>query len=126
MTSQSVANKLQKLGDDSVLTQPVSFTQDDWETRQFNMKSLVLKDTSFYLGRNAELTTDISADNSSVTLGSEDVYIDLNDSNEKKVQIIPQQGQSKATTDSDKSTFYGNVSLTNNSTLNINEFLREE
>ncbi|MCG2991116.1 hypothetical protein, partial [Escherichia coli] len=30
--------------------------------------------------------------------------------------------QSKATKDSDKSTFYGNVSLTNNSTLNINEF----
>lgn len=122
VTSQSVANTLKKLGDDSVLTQPVSFTQDDWETRQFSMKSLVLKDTSFYLGRNAQLTTDISADNSSVTLGSEDVYIDLNDSNEKKVQVIPQQGQSKATKDSDKSTFYGNVSLTNNSTLNINEF----
>ncbi|HAM3596342.1 TPA: autotransporter outer membrane beta-barrel domain-containing protein [Escherichia coli] len=122
VTSQSVANTLKKQGDDSVLTQPVSFTQEDWETRQFSMKSLVLKDTSFYLGRNAQLTTDISTDNSSVTLGSKDVYIDLNDSNEKKVQVIPQQGQSKATKDSDKSIFYGNVSLNNNSTLNINEF----
>lgn len=49
VTSQSVANTLKKLGDDSVLTQPVSFTQDDWETRQFSLKSLVLKDTAFYL-----------------------------------------------------------------------------
>ncbi len=67
---------LNNWGDDSVLTQPVSFDQPDWETRNFTMKSLVLKDTAFYLGRNASLTTDITADNSSVTLGSKDIYID--------------------------------------------------
>ncbi|EIY3367290.1 autotransporter outer membrane beta-barrel domain-containing protein, partial [Escherichia coli] len=60
-TNAAVANKLKQLGDDSVLTQPVSFEQPDWETRKFGMKSLVLKDTAFYLGRNASLTTNIIA-----------------------------------------------------------------
>ncbi|ENZ4522415.1 autotransporter outer membrane beta-barrel domain-containing protein, partial [Escherichia coli] len=100
---------------------PVSFDQPDWETRNFTMKSLVLKDTAFYLGRNASLTTDITADNSSVTLGSKDIYIDKNDSNEKEVKIEPLKGQSTATRDEDKSVFSGNVYLDNQSALNIND-----
>ncbi|EKH3670363.1 TPA: S6 family peptidase [Escherichia coli] len=120
-TSAAVAGKLKQLGDDSVLTQPVSFDQPDWETRNFTMKSLVLKDTAFYLGRNASLTTDITADNSSVTLGSKDIYIDKNDSNEKEVKIEPLKGQSTATRDEDKSVFSGNVYLDNQSALNIND-----
>ncbi|MCG2968654.1 hypothetical protein, partial [Escherichia coli] len=68
-TSQSIANTVSSLGDNSVLTQPTSFTQDDRENRTFSFGSLVLKDTDFGLGRNATLNTTIQADNSSVTLG---------------------------------------------------------
>ncbi|MEZ3293014.1 S6 family peptidase, partial [Escherichia coli] len=121
-TNAAVANKLKQLGDDSVLTQPVSFEQPDWETRKFGMKSLVLKDTAFYLGRNASLTTNIIADNTSVTLGSKDIYIDKNDSNEKKIKIEPKKGLSIATRNEDKSVFSGSVYLSNKSTLNINDF----
>ena len=81
VSTQSVANKLKALGDDSVLTQPVSFTQSDWQTRQFNLKSLDLNNAAFYLARNAGLITTINANNSTVTLGSEDLYIDTNDGN---------------------------------------------
>ncbi|MCQ4942441.1 hypothetical protein NE678_25660, partial [Escherichia coli] len=50
-TSQSIANTVSSLGDNSVLPQPPSFTQDDWEHRTFSFGSLVLKDTDFGLGR---------------------------------------------------------------------------
>ncbi|MCV5934001.1 hypothetical protein OFO87_28135, partial [Escherichia coli] len=75
-----------------------------------------------YLGRNASLTTNIIADNTSVTLGSKDIYIDKNDSNEKKIKIEPKKGLSIATRNEDKSVFSGSVYLSNKSTLNINDF----
>ncbi|HAI8688345.1 S6 family peptidase [Escherichia marmotae] len=117
VSTQTVANKLKALGDDSVLTQPVSFTQSDWQTRQFNLKSLDLNNAAFYLARNAELTTTINANNSTVTLGSEDLYIDTNDGN--GVKTTPVEGQSIATTSEDQSSFIGNVYLRGRSTLNI-------
>lgn len=119
VSSQGVADKLKALGDNSVLTQPVSFTQSDWENRQFSLKQLNLDNADFSLARNASLNTDINADNSTVTLGSEDLYIDLNDGN--GVKTTPSLGQSKATNDADQSHFTGRVQLNNGSTLNINE-----
>jgi len=119
VSTQAVANKLKAQGDNSVLTQPVSFTQSDWETRQFSLKQLNLRNADFRLARNASLYTDINADNSTVTLGSEDLYIDLNDGN--GVKTTPSLGQSKATNDADQSHFTGRVQLNNGSTLNINE-----
>lgn len=118
-SSQGVADKLKTLGDNSVLTQPVSFTQNDWETRQFSMQQLNLRNAEFSLARNASLSTNIIADHSTVTLGSEDLYIDLNDGN--GVKTTPSFGQSKATNDADQSGFSGRVQLNNSSTLNINE-----
>ncbi|EPR9818777.1 S6 family peptidase, partial [Escherichia coli] len=100
-SSQALANKLNELSDNSVLTQPVSFTQSDWETRHFSLKQLNLYNADFSLARNAILNTDINADNSIVTLGSEDLYIDLNDGN--GVKTTPSFGQSKATNDADQS-----------------------
>lgn len=117
VSTQTVASKLKALGDDSVLTQPVSFTQSDWQTRQFNLKSLDLNNAAFYLARNAELTTTINANNSTVTLGSENLYIDTNDGN--GVKTTPVEGQSIATTSEDQSSFIGNVYLRGRSTLNI-------
>lgn len=119
VSTQSVANKLKALGDDSVLTQPVSFTQSDWQTRQFNLKSLDLNNAAFYLARNAGLITTINANNSTVTLGSEDLYIDTNDGN--GVKTTPVEGQSVATASEDQSHFTGNVNLTNGSALRVNE-----
>ncbi|EIQ5547953.1 autotransporter outer membrane beta-barrel domain-containing protein, partial [Escherichia coli] len=117
VSTQTVANELKALGDDSVLTQPVSFTQNDWQTRHFNLKSLDLNNAAFFLARNAELTTTINANNSTVTLGSENLYIDTNDGN--GVKTTPVEGQSIATTSEDQSSFKGNVYLRGRSTLNI-------
>lgn len=119
VSTQAVADKLKALGDNSVLTQPVSFTQSDWETRQFSLKQLNLYNTDFSLARNASLNTTLFADHSAVTLGSEDLYIDLNDGN--GVKTTSSFGQSKATNDADRSRFTGRVQLNNSSTLNINE-----
>ncbi|EQC1556922.1 S6 family peptidase [Citrobacter amalonaticus] len=119
VSTQAVADKLKALGDNSVLTQPVSFTQSDWETRQFSLKQLDLYNADFSLARNASLNTHINADHSTVTLGSENLYIDLNDGN--GVKTTPSFGQSKATNDADQSRFTGRVQLKNGSTLNINE-----
>lgn len=118
-TSQSIANTVSSLGDNSVLTQPTSFTQDDWENRTFSFGSLVLKDTDFGLGRNATLNTHILADNSSVTLGDSRVFIDKNDG--KGTAFTLEEGTSVAVKDIDKSVFNGTVSLDNKSVLNINE-----
>ncbi|EGT3574386.1 autotransporter outer membrane beta-barrel domain-containing protein [Citrobacter amalonaticus] len=119
VSTQAIADKLKALGDNSVLTQPVSFTQSDWETRQFSLKQLDLYNADFSLARNASLNTNINADHSTVTLGSENLYIDLNDGN--GVKTTPSFGQSKATNDADQSRFSGRVQLKNGSILNINE-----
>lgn len=119
VSSQDVANKLKAQGDNSVLTQPVSFTQNDWENRQFSMAELNLQNAEFNLARNASLNTRINADHSTVTLGSEDLYIDLNDGN--GVATKPTLGKSKATAEDDQSRFNGHVQLKQGSALTINE-----
>ncbi|HED5924056.1 TPA: autotransporter outer membrane beta-barrel domain-containing protein [Escherichia coli] len=121
-TSQSIANTVSSLGDNSVLTQPTSFTQDDWENRTFSFGSLVLKDTDFGLGRNATLNTTIQADNSSVTLGDSRVFIDKKDG--QGTAFTLEEGTSVATKDADKSVFNGTVNLDNQSVLNINEIFK--
>ncbi|HDS5995185.1 TPA: autotransporter outer membrane beta-barrel domain-containing protein [Escherichia coli] len=118
-TDQSIANLVDSLGDNSVLTQPTSFTQDDWENRTFSFGSLVLKDTDFGLGRNATLNTTIQADNSSVTLGDSRVFIDKKDG--QGTAFTLEEGTSVATKDADKSVFNGTVNLDNQSVLNIND-----
>ncbi|HGD9300176.1 TPA: autotransporter outer membrane beta-barrel domain-containing protein, partial [Escherichia coli] len=117
--SQTVADNVAATGDDSVLTQPTSFTQDDWENRTFSFGSLVLKNADFGLGRNATLNTTIQADNSSVTLGDSRVFIDKNDG--QGTAFTLEEGSSVATKDADKSVFNGTVNLDNQSVLNIND-----
>lgn len=119
-TDQSVANLVASLGDNSVLAQPTSFTQDDWENRTFSFGSLILKNTDFGLGRNSTLSTNIQADNSNVTLGDSRVFIDKNDGNGTAFNL--EEGVSVAVKNTDKSVFRGNVSLNSHSVLNINEF----
>lgn len=118
--TQTIADKVAATGDGSVLTQPTSFTQDDWENRSFSLGTLELKNTDFGLGRNAALNTHIQADNSRVTLGDSRVFIDRNDGNGTAFRL--EEGTSVAVKDADKSVFNGTVSLTNHSVLNINEF----
>ncbi|HAL3321801.1 TPA: autotransporter outer membrane beta-barrel domain-containing protein [Escherichia coli] len=117
--SQNVADNVAATGDNSVLTQPTSFIQDDWENRTFSFGSLELKDTDFGLGRNATLNTHILADNSSVTLGDSRVFIDKNDGNGTAFNL--EEGTSVAVKDTDKSVFNGTITLENKSVLNINE-----
>ncbi|EFK5433008.1 hemoglobin-binding protease autotransporter Hbp, partial [Escherichia coli] len=117
--TQSVADKLAASGDHSVLTQPTSFSQEDWENRSFTFDRLSLKNTDFGLGRNATLNTTIQADNSSVTLGDSRVFIDKNDG--QGTAFTLEEGTSVATKDADKSVFNGTVNLDNQSALNIND-----
>lgn len=117
--TRAIATRLASLGDNSVRTQPVSFDQPDWETRTFLVKELSLQDTSFHLARNAVMEGDINADHSVVTLGSPRVWIDLNDGNGGKNRV--QEGVSVASSESDMSDYHGNVTLKNQSALDIRE-----
>lgn len=100
-----LTDKLKSLGDDSVRNQPTSFDQPDWENRTFRLKTLLLDKTDFGLARNASLNGDIKAVHSSVTLGTPNLYIDLNDGNGTKV--TPQKGTSVAGQDTDMSRYAG-------------------
>ncbi len=119
VNQKPIATKLSRTGDNSALTQPVSFKQDDWETRHFEMESLVLTDAGLHLGRNATLAANILARNSRVTLGSDELYIDLEDGNGVKTR--PVLGKSKALVQADQSRFEGRVRLAEQSTLDINQ-----
>lgn len=117
--SKGVAEKLASLGDNSVRTRPVSFDQPDWEDRSFTLNTLSLKDTDFRLARNATLTGDINADHSVVTLGSPELWIDLNDGSGKEARL--QKGNSVASHESDMSDYHGSITLNNQSALDIRE-----
>ncbi|HDO5801215.1 TPA: autotransporter outer membrane beta-barrel domain-containing protein [Salmonella enterica subsp. enterica serovar Typhimurium] len=117
--SKEIADKLKSLGDDSVRTQPVSFEQSDWETRAFILKQLTLDNTDFKLSRNTVMVGDINANHSGVTLGSPLLWIDLNDGNGTKAVL--REGRSVASDEPDMSEYHGNVTLNNQSTLDIRE-----
>ena len=115
--TQSVADKLAASGDHSVLTQPTSFSQEDWENRSFTFDKLSLKNTDFGLGRNATLNTTLEATDSTVTLGDSRVFIDKNDGNGTAFTL--EEGTSEAVRDADRSVFNGSAVLNGNTTLNI-------
>ncbi|EFL5822143.1 TPA: S6 family peptidase [Escherichia coli] len=115
--TQSVADKLAASGDNSVLTQPTSFSQEDWENRSFTFDRLSLKNTDFGLGRNATLNTMLEATDSTVTLGDERVFIDKNDGNGTAFSL--EEGTSEAVKDADRSVFNGSAVLNGKTTLDI-------
>lgn len=115
--TQSVADKLAASGDHSVLTQPTSFSQEDWENRSFTFDRLSLKNTDFGLGRNATLNTTLEATDSTVTLGDSRVFIDKNDGNGTAFTL--EEGTSEAVKDADRSVFNGSAVLNGKTTLDI-------
>ncbi len=115
--TQSVADKLAANGDHSVLTQPTSFSQEDWENRDFTFDKLSLKNTDFGLGRNATLNTTLEATDSKVTLGDSRVFIDKNDGNGTAFTL--EEGTSEAMRDADRSVFNGSAVLNGKTTLDI-------
>ena len=115
--TQSVADKLAASGDHSVLTQPTSFSQEDWENRSFTFGALSLKNTDFGLGRNATLNTTLEATDSTVTLGDSRVFIDKNDGNGTAFTL--EEGTSEAVRDADRSVFNGSAVLNGKTTLDI-------
>ncbi|EFI9569062.1 autotransporter outer membrane beta-barrel domain-containing protein [Escherichia coli] len=115
--TQSVADKLAVSGDHSVLTQPSSFSQEDWENRSFTFDKLSLKNTDFGLGRNATLNTMLEATDSTVTLGDRRVFIDKNDGNGTAFAL--EEGTSEAVMDADRSVFNGSAVLNGKTTLDI-------
>ncbi|GDE55289.1 serine protease EspP [Escherichia coli] len=115
--TQSVADKLAASGDHSVLTQPTSFSQEDWENRTFTFDRLSLKNTDFGLGRNATLNTMLEATDSTVTLGDRRVFIDKNDGNGTAFAL--EEGTSEAVKDADRSVFNGSAVLNGKTTLDI-------
>ncbi|MCZ8781141.1 autotransporter outer membrane beta-barrel domain-containing protein [Escherichia albertii] len=115
--TQSVADKVAASGDHSVLTQPTSFSQEDWENRSFTFDRLSLKNTDFGLGRNATLNTTLEATDSTITLGDRRVFIDKNDGNGTVFTL--EEGISEAVKDADRSVFNGSVVLNGKTTLDI-------
>ncbi|HBE4204106.1 TPA: hypothetical protein KL738_004557, partial [Escherichia coli] len=115
--SQSVADKLASTGDLSVLTQPTSFTQDDWEKRTFTFGNLLLQNTDFGLGRNATLNTTLEATDSTIKLGDSRVFIDKKDGD--GTSFVLEEGISTAVEDADRSVFNGSAVLNGNTTLEI-------
>lgn len=115
--TQSVADKLAASGDHSVLTQPTSFSQEDWENRSFTFDRLSLKNTDFGLGRNAMLNTTLEATDSTVTLGDRRVFIDKKDGNGTAFAL--EEGTSEAVKDADRSVFNGSAVLKGKTTLDI-------
>lgn len=115
--TQSVADKLAASGDHSVLTQPTSFSQEDWENRSFTFDRLSLKNTDFGLGRNATLNTMLEATDSTVTLGDRRVFIDKKDGNGTAFAL--EEGTSEAVKDADRSVFNGSAVLKGKTTLDI-------
>ncbi|WP_063569756.1 S6 family peptidase [Achromobacter ruhlandii] len=119
INTPDVAQMLRDLGDDSVLTQSVSFDQPDWETRHFTLGKLALTDSTFRLARNATLQGDIDARRARVILGSPSLYINKNDGGPLAQE--PERGTSIAATEADKSSYHGKVTLQDSSTLEIRE-----
>ncbi|HCQ8367394.1 TPA: autotransporter outer membrane beta-barrel domain-containing protein [Klebsiella oxytoca] len=114
---KDISNKLAAIGDKSVLTQPTSFNQDDWERRNFTFSDIFLKNTEFGLGRNATLKTNITSDNSNIILGDKRVFIDKKDGDGTDFSL--EEGISVPVKDEDKSIFEGNLIINNHSKLNI-------
>lgn len=63
----------------NVFTSPTSFSQSDWEHRIFSLKELNITNANFNLAHNATLQTTLNAQNSTLYLGSEEVWLDAND-----------------------------------------------
>ncbi|MCQ0124525.1 S6 family peptidase, partial [Escherichia coli] len=97
---------------------PVSLTQKDWETRQFTLKTLSLKNADFHLSRNAALNGDIQSNNSHIALGSSKVFVDKNDGTGNYVSAV--EDVSIPNTGDDRSQYQGNITLQQGSTLDIN------
>ncbi|EOL9063411.1 S6 family peptidase [Cronobacter turicensis] len=116
--AQKIADTLSAQGDNSVRTQPTSFDQDDWEDRAFTFDKIVLKNADFKLGRNATLNTSIEADESLVTLGTNQAFIDKKDGSGKN--FLLEEGVSNSSKETDKSKFNGSVLLFSGSMLSVN------
>lgn len=100
-----------------------SFSQPDWEDRLFSFKTLNLTNSDFTVGRNAIIVGDIVADNSTLSLHGKDtkVHIDMYDGknitdNGFNFRQDIKDGVSLAP---DSSSYFGNITLNNNSSLDI-------
>ena len=58
-----------------------SFAQPDWETRTYNFKTLNLKNGKLDIGRNSIVNGNINAADSTITIGSQNVYRDEHSGN---------------------------------------------
>lgn len=114
-----MVEKLRALGDNSLRTEPVSFSQPDWERRHFKVNRLVLDHALFDLARNATLEGNIEARGSTITLGSPFPYIDRNDGN--GTMNVVQRGASYDSKEADASHYQGHISLSAGSELIIRE-----
>ncbi|HEB8061550.1 TPA: autotransporter outer membrane beta-barrel domain-containing protein [Campylobacter coli] len=76
---ENTLGKLKEIGQ-SAFTKGVDIAQDDWETRNFILKQIDLKDSYFNLSSYANLQVqDLNAKDSNVILGSKEISIDEKD-----------------------------------------------
>ncbi|EFI3530466.1 autotransporter outer membrane beta-barrel domain-containing protein, partial [Escherichia coli] len=99
----------------------VSAEQNDWETRYFTLNTLNLDGSDFHLSRNAVMTGNIHATNSSkVTLGSSSVYVDRNDGTGESVNST--SGTASDINEKDLSKFTGDITADNSNIIINNKF----
>ncbi|WP_394951637.1 S6 family peptidase [uncultured Helicobacter sp.] len=78
--SEEVKEKLDSMSlGEGVFTSPTSFSQGDWEHRNFSLQSLKLENATFNIARNATLKTNIYATDSTLSLGTSTLWRDEND-----------------------------------------------
>ncbi|HIV49391.1 MAG TPA: autotransporter serine protease VvfC [Candidatus Helicobacter avicola] len=87
--SEEVKEKLDSLNiGEGVFTSPTSFSQGDWEHRNFSLQSLKLENATFNLARNATLKTNIYATDSTLSLGTSTLWRDENDGENVSTALI--------------------------------------
>ncbi|HAX2347265.1 TPA: autotransporter outer membrane beta-barrel domain-containing protein, partial [Escherichia coli] len=96
--------------------QKTSASQKDWEQRSFTVGTLKLDGATFHLSRNADMTGNISANQSQVILGSDKVFTDNNDSTGETLISIKGTSSAPGT-----STYSGGITLADNSTLSVQD-----
>lgn len=104
------------------------FAQPDWEGRTFNFKTLYLDNADFSVARNAQVSGNIDAKNSTVTLGSDTAFIDFYSGknitgNGFNFRQNVKSGSPTNTAAQDISSFTGNIDA-NNSEITINNKFR--
>lgn len=104
-----------------VFTTPTTLDQNDWEDRVYVFKELNTQaGSSFSLGRNAMLLSDLNLTGTTAKLGGVQVFVDRYDGEGANAHNTYNQALTRGDSPNDGSFYYeGNINLAQNSTLTV-------